>query len=194
MANCSSAAENSELRVPQDSLFAAAVVVDENGLTFAARRGSQRGAGRSRRRPLGLLYAVRGDPAPWMDAMHVGNKRKIKNRWAEIQTSYDARAKGAAEAPPPACDWPAAVPRSAPRYRSLFATRIGKGVARLWPFGKYIKKWPNNQAMVTASCLCAGAILANSSSRLPFSTILWHLQVPGESAFLSISGGLLWLL
>lgn len=92
MANCSSAAENSELRVPQDSLFAAAVVVDENGLTFAARRGSQRGAGRSRRRPLGLLYAVRGDPAPWMDAMHV--RRKIKNRWAEIQTSYDAQGQG----------------------------------------------------------------------------------------------------
>lgn len=61
------------------------------------------------------------------------------------------RAKGAAEAPPPACDWPAALPRSAPRYRSLFATRIGKGVARLWPFGEYNKKWPNNQAMVTAS-------------------------------------------
>lgn len=55
MANCSGAAKNSELRMPQDRLLPAAVVVDENGLTFAARRGSQRGAGRSRRGPLGIL-------------------------------------------------------------------------------------------------------------------------------------------
>lgn len=80
MANCSGATEKSELRVPQDSLFAAAVVVDENGLTFAAQRGSQRGAGRSRRGPLGLLFTVRWDPAPWMDAMHVRRKMEKKKK------------------------------------------------------------------------------------------------------------------
>lgn len=73
MANCSSAAENSELRVPQDSLFAAAVDVDENGLTFAARRGSQRGAGRSRR-GLGLL--LEGPCA--MDGCHACAKKNQK--------------------------------------------------------------------------------------------------------------------
>lgn len=60
-----------------------------------------------------------------MDAMHVG--RQGKNCWPNIQTSYDPpgcwRAKGADEAPPLRADWPAALPHSAPRYRSLLLPR-----------------------------------------------------------------------
>lgn len=123
-ANCSGAAKNSELRRAQDSLSPAAAGGDENGLTFAARRGSQRGAGRSRRGFWGS--SGRGPCA--MDAMHVGRQHcKGKNRWPNVQTSYDPpgcwRAKGADEAPPPRADWPAALPHSAPRYRSLLLPR-----------------------------------------------------------------------
>lgn len=117
MANCSSAAENSELRVPQDSLFAAAVAVDENGLTFAARRGSQRGAGRSRRRFWGSSLLEEGTLRHgWMPCM-CEEKRQTAGQRSRHRTMR--RAKGAAEAPPPASDWPPALPRSAPRYRSL---------------------------------------------------------------------------
>lgn len=128
MANCSSAAENSELRVPQDSLFAAAVAVGENGLTFAARRRavqtrpSGASSGGSSWAPLGLLLE-----GTLRHGCHACAKAREKSCWPEIQTSYDApgcwRATGAAEAPPPRADWPHALSRSAPRYRSLLLPR-----------------------------------------------------------------------
>ncbi|KAK1244819.1 hypothetical protein MKX08_004448 [Trichoderma sp. CBMAI-0020] len=69
-------------------LFAAAVAVDENGLTFAARRGSQRGAGRSRRGFWGSSLLEEGTLRHGWIGCHACAKK------SENQTSYDAQAQG----------------------------------------------------------------------------------------------------
>lgn len=143
--------KNSELRKPQDSLLPAAVVVDENGLTFAARRGSQRGAGRSRRGPLGiLLELLEGTLRHGCHACGKG-KEKIAGQISRHRTirrvaggpkEQRRRSRALIGRAPPALG---------ASVSQLIATPLGKEVARLLPFGEYNKKWPVNQAIVTAT-------------------------------------------